>query len=123
MDDRRQVDLDPDTVPLSSDHAAAEGRLFVVAERHDVRWLRVEAGIICPGSVRNPAFDHQVATDFVGVVAKVEAVVGHDPMLPPPRPGPYGVSLRLGEVAADACELGRGRLGEHDGPMRMLPGW
>jgi hypothetical protein len=43
-------------------------------------------------------------------------------MLPPARPSPDRVSLRFGEVPANACELSGGGFGEHDGPVRMLAG-
>jgi hypothetical protein len=71
--------------------------------------------------VRDPALDYKVAPHLVGVVAQVVALLGHVFMLPPARAGPHWVLFGLGEVTADAGELGGGGLGEDDRPVRVLP--
>jgi hypothetical protein len=43
-------------------------------------------------------------------------------MLPLARAGPHRVLFGLGEVTADAGELGSGGFGEDDGPVGLLPG-
>ncbi len=84
--------------------------------------MGVEADVMRPGTVRDPALDYEVAPHLVGVVAQVVALLGHVFMLPPARAGPHRVLFGLGEVTTDAGELGGGGLGEDDGPVWVLPG-
>ena len=65
--------------------------------------LGAEAGVVHPGTVRDPALDHEVAPHLVGVIAQVVALFGHDSMLPPGRAAPHRVHFGLGELTADAA--------------------
>lgn len=117
-----QIQLHPHPVAVPADDPASKRRLLIVAYCDNVGRLGVEADVMRSGTVRDPALDYEVAPHLVGVVVQVVALFGHVLMLPPARAGPHRVLFGLGEVTADAGELGRGGLGENDGPVRVIPG-
>lgn len=88
-----QIQLHPHPVAVSTDDPASKRRLLIVAYCDHVGRLGVEADVMRPGTVRDPALDYEVAPHLVGVVAQVVGLCGHVLMLPLAVPAHTGFSL------------------------------
>jgi hypothetical protein len=71
------MDLHPHPVAVAANDSASIRRFLVVAEGHLVGRSGIEVRVVGPGAVRDPALNDQVASDLVGVVAKVVALSSH----------------------------------------------
>ena len=70
--DRRELDLDPDSVALSPGHASAKRGHVVITDGDPVASVRIEGGVGRSRPLRDPALDDEVSPNLVRVVAQVE---------------------------------------------------